>query len=86
VSKKFYHGRGCASCNNTGYKGRTGLFEWMPVNDKIREIINIGTSTEKLRDVALQSGMIPLRTSGLSKIYEGETTIEEVIRETVAEV
>jgi type IV pilus assembly protein PilB len=84
--KKFYHGRGCASCNNTGFRGRTGLYEWMPVNDQMREVINRGTSTEKLRDMALQTGMIPLRESGLDKVYSGITTIEEVIRETVAEV
>ncbi|MDY0169313.1 MAG: ATPase, T2SS/T4P/T4SS family [Thermoguttaceae bacterium] len=85
VDKKFYRGRGCAACNNTGFKGRTGLFEYMPINDQIREEINRGGSTEKLRDVALQSGMRPLRPAGLEKIYAGLTTVEEVIRETVIE-
>ena len=86
INKKFYHGRGCASCNNTGFKGRTGLYEWLPVNDQLRDMINRGSSTEKLRDVAMQNDMVPLRESGLEKVFTGVTTIEEVIRETVAEM
>jgi type IV pilus assembly protein PilB len=86
VGKKFYRGRGCASCNNTGFKGRTGLFEWLPMNDQLRDLVNHNCSTEKLRDVAMQTGMVPLRESGLAKVFSGQTTIEEVIRETVAEV
>jgi type IV pilus assembly protein PilB len=85
LDKKFYRGRGCATCNNTGYKGRTGLFEWMPINDQIRERINRGASTEKIRDIGMQTGMVPLRESGLEKVYNGITTIEEVIRETIAD-
>jgi len=85
LDKKIYRGKGCATCNNTGFKGRTGLFEHMIINDAIREAINTGASTEKLRDVGLQSGMQPLRTSGLEKLYGGVTTIEEVIRETVVD-
>ena len=73
-------------CNNTGFKGRTGLFEWLPINDQLRDMINHGCSTEKLRDMALQVGMIPLRESGLEKVFGGITTIEEVIRETAAEL
>ena len=74
------------ACNNTGFKGRTGLFEYMPMNDQLRDLINRGASTEQLRDLALQTGMVPLRSSGLEKVFGGITTIEEVIRETVAEV
>lgn len=85
IDKKFYRGRGCATCNNTGYKGRSGLFEWMPINDQIRDRINRGASTEKIRDIAMQTGMIPLRESGLEKVFTGVTTIEEVIRETTAD-
>ena len=85
VDRKFYRGRGCAACNNTGFKGRTGLFEFMNISDQIRDVINRGGSTEQLRDAALQSGMHPLRASGLEKVYAGITTIEEVVRETVAE-
>jgi type IV pilus assembly protein PilB len=86
IDKKFYRGRGCATCNNTGFKGRTGLFEWMPINDQIRDRINRGASTEKIRDIAMQTGMIPLRESGLEKVFGGITTIEEVVRETTADV
>jgi type IV pilus assembly protein PilB len=86
INKKFYRGRGCAVCNNTGFKGRTGLFEWLPINDQLREMINQGCSTEKLRETAMQTGMIPLRESGLEKVFAGLTTIEEVIRETAAEL
>jgi type IV pilus assembly protein PilB len=85
IDKKFYRGRGCATCNNTGYKGRTGLFEWMPINDQIRERINRGASTEKIRDIAMQTGMVPLRESGLEKVYNGISTIDEVVRETIAD-
>jgi type IV pilus assembly protein PilB len=83
IGKKFYRGRGCAACNNSGFKGRVGLFEFMPVTDPLRDIINEGASAARVRDVAMRSGMIPLRTSGLEKVYGGLTTIEEVIRETV---
>ena len=85
VGKRFYRGRGCAACSNTGFKGRIGLFEFMPVSDRLREAINRGASTDKIRDIALQTGMMPLRTSGLEKVYSGITAIEEVIRETVLE-
>ena len=72
LNKKFYQGRGCAVCNNTGFKGRTGLFEWLPINDQLRDMINHGCSTEKLRDMALQTGMVPLRESGLEKVFGGD--------------
>jgi len=85
LGKKFFRGRGCESCNNTGFKGRTGLFELMEMSDPLRDIINQGGSTQRIRECALQGGMRPLRISGLEKLYSGVTTIEEVIRETVLE-
>ncbi len=85
LDKKFYHGRGCAACNNTGFRGRTGLYEFMPINDQLRDIINHGASTQQIRDLALQTGMVPLRESGLEKVYSGITAIEEIVRETVSE-
>jgi type IV pilus assembly protein PilB len=85
IGKKFYRGRGCTNCNNTGFKGRTGLFELMGLTDAIREKINRGASTEQLRDAAVQNGMRTLRLAGLEKIFTGLTTIEEVIRETIHE-
>ncbi|NQT40734.1 MAG: Flp pilus assembly complex ATPase component TadA [Planctomycetes bacterium] len=85
ADRKFYHGRGCANCNNTGFRGRCGLFELMEINDQIREFINEGASTDVLRDAGRAAGMRPLRDNGLAKVYSGVTTIEEVIRETVHE-
>ncbi|MBV9210849.1 MAG: type IV-A pilus assembly ATPase PilB [Acidobacteria bacterium] len=81
---KTYKGRGCQTCNGTGYKGRVGLYEVMEVTDEIRELILIGASSLELRKRAIDDGMITLRSSGLHKIRNGITTIEEVVRETVA--
>ncbi len=81
---KTYKGKGCSTCNNTGYKGRIGLYEVMEVNDEIRELILIGASALELRKKAIEDGMITLRESGLQKIRAGVTTLEEVVRETVA--
>ena len=83
--KKFYYGRGCDRCNNTGHKGRMGLFELLVVNDDIRDLISAGVSTDELRTAAIRAGMRPLRDSGLDAIFAGKTTIEEVVRETVLE-
>ena len=81
---KTYKGRGCEKCNNTGYKGRVGLYEVMEVTDSLRELILIGASALELRKRAIEEGMITLRESGLHKIRNGITTVEEVVRETVA--
>ncbi|HEU4871070.1 MAG TPA: type IV-A pilus assembly ATPase PilB [Pyrinomonadaceae bacterium] len=81
---KTYKGKGCATCNNTGYKGRIGLYEVMEITDEIRELILIGASALELRKKAIDDGMITLRESGLHKIRSGLTTLEEVVRETVA--
>jgi type IV pilus assembly protein PilB len=76
-------GRGCDKCNNTGYKGRVGLYEVMEVTEELRELILVGASALELRRKAIDEGMITLRHSGLRKVKEGVTTIEEVVRETV---
>lgn len=81
---KTFKGAGCGTCNNTGYKGRVGLYEVMEVTDEVRELILIGASALELRKKAIEDGMITLRESGLYKIREGVTTVEEVVRETVA--
>src|SRR5688500_5021746 len=81
---KTYKGKGCTTCNGTGYKGRIGLYEVMEITDEVRELILIGASALELRKKAIEDGMITLRESGLYKIREGVTTIEEVVRETVA--
>ena len=78
-----YHGKGCGTCNNTGYKGRVGLYEVMEINDDLRELILVGASALELKKKALEMGMITLRRSGLIKVAAGQTTMEEVLRETV---
>src|SRR5689334_2912051 len=78
-----YQGKGCGTCNKNGYKGRVGLYEVMEVNDELRELILVGASALELRKKALDVGMISLRRSGLIKAAAGQTTLEEVLRETV---
>ncbi len=80
---KLFKGRGCEKCSNTGYKGRVALYEVMDVNDDVRELILSGASAVELRTKAIESGMLTLRGSGLQKIRDGVTTIDEVVRETV---
>ena len=77
-------GRGCDKCNNTGYKGRVGLYEVMEVDDEVKELILVGASGLELRKKAVERGMVTLRQSGLRKVKDGQTTIEEVLRETVS--
>jgi type IV pilus assembly protein PilB len=85
AGKKFFYGRGCDRCNNTGYRGRMGIFELVIVNDEIRDLISSGASTDQLRASCRRLGMSTLREAGLHSIYDGKTTIEEVVRETVLE-
>jgi len=80
---KLYKGKGCTVCNNTGYKGRVGLYEVMDITDGMREMILTGASSIELKNKAIEEGMITLRGSGLRKIRAGQTTVEEVVRETV---
>jgi len=78
-----FKGTGCDRCNLTGYKGRVGLYEVMEIGDEMREMILVGASGLELRRKAIADGMITLRQSGLRKVKDGLTTIEEVVRETV---
>ena len=80
---KIYIGKGCGTCNKTGYKGRVGLYEVMEINDELRELILVGASALELKKKAIDQGMIMLRRSGLTKVALGQTTLEEVLRETV---
>jgi type IV pilus assembly protein PilB len=80
---KLFKGRGCERCSNTGYKGRVGLYEVLEVEDEMREMILSGASAFELRQKAVQNGMMTLRGSGLQKIRDGMTTLDEVVRETV---
>jgi type IV pilus assembly protein PilB len=79
---KIQKGKGCGVCNNTGYKGRCGLYEVMEVDDEIRELVLVGASAVELKKKAIERGMITLRRSGLIKVAAGMTTLEEVSRET----
>jgi type IV pilus assembly protein PilB len=81
--KRFYYGKGCEQCNNTGYRGRLGIYEIMTLDDEMRDMIIKQASTQVLRVEAKKRGMRTLRQSGLLAIYDGVTTIEEVVRETI---
>ena len=80
---RTFKGAGCGACNGTGYRGRVGLYEVMEVTDDLRELILVGASGLELRRKAIEEGMLTLRMSGLEKIRQGLTTVEEVVRETV---
>jgi type IV pilus assembly protein PilB len=81
----MFRGRGCDTCNNTGYKGRVGIFELMIMNDELREMVMRNSSNDDLRKAAKANGMLPLREGGYQFIFDGLTSPEEVIRETVVE-
>jgi type IV pilus assembly protein PilB len=80
--KVFYYGRGCPACNDTGYKGRKGIFELLQITDQIRTLINDRAPTVVVRQKAVEQGMVTLREDGLRGIFDGETTIEEVLKYT----
>ena len=80
--KQFYYGKGCEACNNTGYKGRKGIYEILEMSDPVRELINQRAPTVVLRQKAIELGMVTLRADGLRCIYDGDTTIEEVLKYT----
>jgi type IV pilus assembly protein PilB len=82
-SFKVYKGKGCGACNGTGYKGRIGLYEVMEITEGIRDLVMVGATAIEIKRKALEEGMLTLRESGLEKIKDGVTTIEEVLRETV---
>ena len=81
----FAFGSGCFNCKDKGYKGRTGIFEIMSLTDEMRDLIMQRSSTSALRQSAIRNGMRSLRESGLLAIYDGITTIEEVVKQTIVE-
>ena len=83
--KQFWYGKGCDRCNNSGYKGRMGLYELLVMNDQIRDQIAQGVSTDDLRKECVKHGMRTLREAGLQGIFSGQTSIEEIVRETILE-
>ena len=80
--KMFYYGRGCSTCNDTGYKGRKGIYELLDITEPIRELIAQRAPSVVIRQKAIEMGMTTLRADGLRSIFEGETTIEEVLKYT----
>jgi type IV pilus assembly protein PilB len=76
---KIYEGKGCVECNNTGYSGRTGIFEVMPLSSNIERMILSGASSAEIREQAIKEGMLTLRTASLEKLKQGITTVEEVL-------
>ena len=85
AGRHFYYGKGCDYCNNTGYRGRMGIYEIMTLNDEMREAIMANASSNELRELAIRNGMTTMRDAGISAIYDGQTTIEEIVKETVLE-
>ncbi|MEO2150633.1 MAG: ATPase, T2SS/T4P/T4SS family [bacterium] len=81
--RTFFYGKGCRECNNSGYKGRVALFEIMQMTDRLRDVIMTGASTQEVQKLAREEGMKTLRDAGLIHIYDGVTTIEEVVKETI---
>src|SRR5438132_7766037 len=79
VGKKFYYGKGCDRCNNSGHRGRMGIFELVIMNDELRDMVSSGASTDQMRNACVKQGMTTLRQSGLSAIFSGYTTIDEVV-------
>ena len=80
--KHFYYGKGCDACNNTGYKGRKGIYELLKITDPLRELINERAPTVTLKEKAIELGMVTLRQDGVRSIFAGDTTIEEVLKYT----
>jgi type IV pilus assembly protein PilB len=83
--KPFYYGEGCDKCNNLGFKGRTGLYEILIMNDDVRDMVSRGASTDAIRAYTRKQGTSSLRDSGLRALFAGTTTLDEVVRETVQE-
>ena len=81
----FYYGKGCERCNNSGYKGRTGIYELLNVNDDIRDMVSTNASVDEIRNLARGQGMTTLREAGLKLIFDGVSTIDEIVRETIME-
>lgn len=85
VGKRFFHGRGCDRCNNTGCKGRCGIHELLVCNDEIRELVMEGATKDRLIAAGKRNGMVTLREAGLKAIFDGVTNIDEIVRETVVD-
>ena len=80
--KSFFYGRGCPNCSDTGYRGRKGIYELLVISDAVRNLINERAPTVVLRQKAIEYGMVTLREDGLRSVYQGETTVEEILKYT----
>ncbi|MEE8251556.1 MAG: type II secretion system protein GspE, partial [Gemmatimonadales bacterium] len=80
----FYEGAGCDACGETGYKGRAGLYEVMAMTPAMRQLILRGGSTDEIRELAIEEGMLTLRMDGMKKVEQGVTSLGEVLKETAA--
>jgi type IV pilus assembly protein PilB len=83
--RKFFFGEGCDKCNNLGFKGRTGIYEFLIMNDDVRDLVSKGASTDQIRSYSRSRGVKGLRERGLDALYAGVTTVDEVVRETILE-
>ena len=83
--RQFFYGEGCDKCNNLGFKGRTGLYELLIMNDDLRDMVSRGSSTDALRQYSRKAGTQSLRDAGMRALFAGVATLDEVVRETVME-
>ena len=86
VKDPLYRGKGCAECRNTGYKGRLAIFEMIPMARELRKLVFDNANEDEIRQAALDNGLVTLREAGLSRILDGTTSIEEVLRSTVEDL
>ncbi len=86
VKEDLWRGKGCAECRNTGYRGRTAIFEMIPMSRNLRSLVYDNANEDEIREAALKNGMIALREAGIKRVLDGTTTIEEILRSTVEEL
>jgi type IV pilus assembly protein PilB len=86
AGRRFAYGEGCAECGRTGYRGRVALFEFLIITDRLRKAILENWPQGKLRELATEEGMTNLRQAGVARVFEGVTTVEEIVRETFLEL
>ena len=86
VKEDLWRGKGCAECRNTGYRGRTAIFEMIPMSRNLRSLVYDNANEDEIREAALRNGMTALREAGIKRVLDGTTTIEEILRSTVEEL
>jgi type IV pilus assembly protein PilB len=86
INGSLFHGKGCADCRNTGYKGRLAIFEMIPMARDLRKLVFDNANEDEIRQSALNNGMVTLRDAGLERVLDGTTSVEEILRSTVEEL